>query len=365
MSRAFFSAVAMVAAALAGAPGATAQALSRTPSTELRARLARLEQDAPGPPGAGAARESRTTWAVVRSGDVALAVPGDVRVDRAQVLARALDSVVTTAGLPPRGFVRGRILVLQPIDARPFATEERDLKERQPVYFDARPVDLGYGTLPAPALALQQQFHETLDPVWRGWAPWDLGIAWSRDMERRTAIVAVTQPGSRVGERCLAGEVAACRLYLGVDDDVLPYRTRYAVSELRARAEEVRWANTPDLLGCRRGDDATCIAWAERSGWVRLVPASGGARATLLRSVAVLHGPDALRRALADTSGPVSERLSRASGVPVDSLMVQWRYWALSGGNPERVRAGMGDIVAALATAALLAYLATRSTPWT
>lgn len=127
------------------------------------------------------------------------------------------------------------------------------------------------------------------------------------------------------------------------------------------------WGGYRGVVLCRGGDDDACVRVLEQAPFTGTAgyPSGGDTRAGLLAAVAAMHGPETVRSALADRSGSIGERLARSAGVSVDSLVLEWRAWALSGGSPYHVRAGLGDLAAAALVAALLVFASTRSKPWT
>jgi hypothetical protein len=300
---------------------------------------------------------------------------GDVTV----LLAGTADEVVGTAvaargwalldtlGALPRGFAASRVVVdvfALGVDSV-LRAEGLSGGERVPAdFFPALDTVSGGFVV---AMALARAYGAMLDPTWRSWAPAGLTLGW---MEGRDGVAArhdLLAGETRVGGKCLEGEVRQCALWLGIDHEDHPFRVRYAPSELRRHLEGRMSRFGPSGATprqCVNGSDEACIRFAESTRYVDPIPAPSAARASLLRAVRVLHGAAALRRALADTSGAVGLRLVRASGVSEDSLLAEWRGWLLTGGGRRRVTADVADSVPVAVFGALLLFAAARSGRW-
>lgn len=218
------------------------------------------------------------------------------------------------------------------------------------------------------AVVLARAYRETLDATWRSWAPGDLTLSWLEARDGEQARRELLGGDVRVGARCLEGDVAQCRLWLGLDREARPFRVRYAPGELRRLISGGTWweyeSSGQPARDCVHGSDEACIRFVESGRFVDSIPAGALARGSLLRAVRALHGATALGSALADTAGSVGARLTRASGVSEDSLVAEWRAWLLTGGGGRRVTADVGDGVPVVIFGVLLLFAAARSGRW-
>jgi hypothetical protein len=215
------------------------------------------------------------------------------------------------------------------------------------------------------AIAIARAYDQTLDADWQAWLASDLAVGWKHGRDDAAALRDLGAAATRTGSGCLGGNASACRRWLGFDRDPDPYATRYTVAEIRhivATRPFVEYLG-PVASQCIAGSDEACLRFA-RSGQVPAVPAGLAVTRSVLREVRVVHGADALRRALADTSGAVGQRLSRAAGIGEDSLVAEWRRWLLTGGGHPRVTANMLDALPVLVFGGLLLFAAARSGRW-
>jgi hypothetical protein len=302
---------------------------------------------------------------VVTSGDVTLVLWAAIPDSLARLMALRSDSILARAGVVPSSFIRGVILVMRDAADTAAVLAAAGLADRRRLELNIAP--------PLTQLddwwvlgAVVAAYSASLDSAWAEWAQHAWGfIRWPDRMAERGGRELLA-PAWSVADRCLAGEALGCRLYLGLDRDTHPYRARFTAAE-RRRMVEGYWGGHRGMVECRQGDDDACASVLEHAPFTGTAgnPSSGDTRAGLLAAVAALHGPEVLRAALEDRTGSIGERLARATGISVDSLVLEWRAWALSGGSPYHVRAGIADVAAAALTVALLLYLATRSRPWT
>jgi hypothetical protein len=208
-------------------------------------------------------------------------------------------------------------------------------------------------------------YRLSLDDDWRTWLPVDFGLG---GWERAPALWAydeLTRSPWSVGVRCVAGEPASCRLWLGIDRDSAPYTMRYSVAELRtyfsAGSQEWYAARSDRGLSCLQGEDAACVEYAMHVGRPQQAPSADAGRKSLVRALHALHGRAAVARALADSVGSIGDRLARAAGINEDSLVREWRYWVLTRGGRPRERSFAADAAPVLFAAGLLLFVATRS----
>lgn len=217
------------------------------------------------------------------------------------------------------------------------------------------------------ASAVARPYRAQLNTEWRDWLPEDLAVVWIPAREGVGAMTALTEGTMALGRACLAGELSSCARWLGLDDAMDPFATRYAANDLRRSIRHVTAVNVdPDYPTCLAGNDPACVRVARRypNLIAEIVPAPLIARASVLRAVSDRYGTDALKRALADSTGSRGERLSRATGASLDSIVSHWRLFVLRRGHVDRVEAGWPHVLTAVLTAGLLAALAARSGRW-
>ena len=215
------------------------------------------------------------------------------------------------------------------------------------------------------AASVMQAYRASLDDDWRTWLPTDFGLGvWGRGPALRAYSELTKSPWS-VGARCVSGELAGCRLWLGIDRDSAPYSTRYTAVELRTyfSLDSRHWwvAQSKQGVACVQGEDAACVEYASQARQLERFPADGIGRQSLIRALHALHGRTAVARALADSAGSLGDRLARAAGIDEDSLVREWRYWVLTRGGRPRERSFALDAAPVLVAAGLLLFVATRS----
>jgi hypothetical protein len=301
------------------------------------------------------------------AGDVTvlLAGPADEMVgEKVAAHARAL---LDTLGALPRSFVASRVVVAVAAAGVDSVLRAEGLWGRTRVSADLGPeIDTLTGGFVV-ASVLAQAYRQTLDATWRSWTTADLTLGWMQARDGEAARRELLAGEVRVGARCLEGVIAQCGLWLGLDRDAHPFRTRYGPRELRRVVAGRVWAYEPGwqvARDCVNGLDEACVRFAESGPFVDTVPAHLPSRGSLLRAVRALHGAAVLGRALVDSSGSVGERLARASGVRQDSLLVEWRAWLLTAGGRRRVTADALDGLPVAAFGALLLFAAARSGRW-
>jgi len=306
---------------------------------------------------------------LVEHGDIALVVWSAVPNEAAQRLAERADSLLRASGVVPASFTRGVVLVANETADTAVVLARPALKSRRriPVYIPAESVRLQRlddWWILGPLLTA---YTNTLDTAWAPWVrnAWGF-VRWPRERAPEWAARELLAPVYATGGACLSGSTAGCRRFLGLDGDEHPYAVRFTPSEVRHLLANY-YGGYQGAAACRTGDDAACLQLIERYDFTGTgaVPASGDTRAGLLAAVVALHGPRAAQAALMDVRGPVGERLARATGISEDSLMLEWRAWALSAGHQRHTQAGFTDLLPVVGAVALLLYLSTRSGRWT
>lgn len=148
---------------------------------------------------------------------------------------------------------------------------------------------------------------------------------------------------SGIGLACANGAIAACRTSFALMPNADSIGAWFDAETRRAhvvRALEMRNVRQAVLRThaeaadrCTEiGDDAACRAVLVRIG-VRS-PTSRASREQLVRLALLRGGEHAFERMQADTAASVERALTRAAGVPLDSLLVPWRESILAGRPP-------------------------------
>jgi len=351
--------------------GASVQVASaQTPAGRdagLRALLARAESLAAGIAREDSvAREERHRERLATrydAGAVTVILPASVGDATGRRFVEGAARILDSAGVIPASFIATRIVVAYAADGVDSLVRATRLDKRVRIGADisAAPDTLADGLLAADVLA--QSFRGTLDPEWRKWLPSDMGMGWNMRIEGAEAVRQLMAGEPRVGALCLGGSAAGCRLWLGLDRGAMPYQA----AEIR-KLLTARWPGNRGVESqCVGGSDNACETLVRDSLLIPPippVPAGAASRGSFLRAVRRLHGEQALRVALADTTGSVGDRLARASHVSEDSLVAEWRSWLLTGGGQPRVTADLRDAVPAVLVAALLLLAAARTGRW-
>jgi hypothetical protein len=312
---------------------------------------------------------SRTAWRarLTESQGMVLVLPGVVPADDAQ---RALDSaraLLRDFGGIPEGFPRTVVLFnFRALDTGAVLGAPA-LRSRTRVLVSLTGTEGGGETVEAAnvAYSVMQAYQESLDISWHIWLPIDFGLDAGHRSAMWNAYRELTESRWSVGARCVAGEAAGCRLWLGIDPDSSPYSMRFTVADLRAflSSGSEEWVTLRSDLGsaCLKRDDAACVDYARRAHRPEPIPAFDLGRRSLVLALRALHGRAAVLRALADTTGSVGDRFARAAGINEDSLVREWRYWVLTRGGKPRDRSFAAETVPVLLAAGLLLFVASRS----
>jgi len=357
---------ALLAAALLVAPtalhGQGAEERSR-----LRALLARADslwdlrvaEDSATARGQRASRRAQ----LYSSGDVAVALWGAVSTSEGDSMARAASAQLSEFGLVPGAFTRG-VVVIQ-VNAADTAALRRNpaMGRRQPLLLDWVPGD-PQGVQKV-VYEITRAFGRSLDSAASVWLPPGAGEPWSMDRDGERALRWLTESQTSTGSLCLAGDPAACRRALGLEDARNPLAARYTAGDIRRLLQESRYGSAR-LQACIAGDDGSCLRFAEENRYTGLspIPAPEAARTSMLRYVRATRGAEAVGRVFAGPPALMGARFARATGLSPDSLVLGWRSWVLSRGRLGRVRTPVGEALAALVFSGVLVLLATRRTRW-
>ncbi len=361
------AAAALVLAMVAGAQHADAQGV-RVGTARARVLAARAESLS-----ARVAREDslaqRRRYEDLRAqrfsaGEVTVLVPAVVGEAGGQRIADRAKRYLDSAGAVPPGFVASLVTVAYAAAGWDSVLRADGLGSRTRLMVDVPAKRDSFADGWVVAARITRAYVESLDPDWRAWVPQDLGLGFMKGRDDVAAVRELAAGNSRAGTECLGGRAAACRAWLGLDRDASPFTARYTVAEIRDIVSHrmIEYLD-PTAQQCVRGSDDACLRYA-RSGGIARVPAGMTSTRSVLRSLRVLHGADALRRALADTSGAIGQRLARAAGIGEDSLVLEWRAWLLTGGGRRSVSASLPDALPVVFFGSLLVLAAARSGRW-
>ncbi|MFI5281311.1 MAG: hypothetical protein ACHQU1_12515 [Gemmatimonadales bacterium] len=269
-------------------------------------------------------------------------------------------------GTIPPEFVGSRVVVALAATGVDSLVRAAQLSSRARVMVDvgAQPDSLADGW--AVAAALANDYRATLDTSWREWLPPAAALGWTLRRDGLAAVQELMRGDTRSGADCLAGVVAACRVWLRLDPDTDAYTARYRLADLRRQIvgrwfTSAAWRTLAQV--CTAGSDESCLRLASL-GLVPAIPAGFSPRGSVLAFVRAQQPPGTIARALADTGGSVGDRLARVGGVPEDSLVTAWRIWLLTGGGQRRVTADLGDALPVALFGGLLLLAAARSGRW-
>ncbi|MGA2382418.1 MAG: hypothetical protein ABSG61_03195 [Gemmatimonadales bacterium] len=301
------------------------------------------------------------------AGDVTAILANSVGDATGHRVVAGASAFLSELGAIPPSFISSCVVVAYSATGKDSVLRAEGLIRRARIMADAlsSPDTLADGAIVA--VVIGRAYRESLDADWKAWLPEDVALVWTMKRDGAAAAQELMAGETDAGARCLAGDVARCRLWLGVDRDPTPYATRYRPAEIRRllMKQFYGWGRVGGLPAeCAAGSDRACLQVVDRGEWLSPVPASPRARAALVREVRALHGAATLRRALTDSSGSVGARLARAVGISEDSLIYEWRSWVLTGGGNARVAAGARDAMPALIFAGLLLLAAARSGRW-
>jgi len=283
---------------------------------------------------------------------------------------RALDSGLTllrTLGAVPERFA-GRFVLYGMVDTRRDTLSRLGFGSRRLLLVDvsqAGPDSSPSWSVSADAVAraLAVEYRDSLDVDWRHWLPYGYAVPhWTR-ANTWGAFQELTRSPLSVAGRCVAGEVAGCRLWLAIDRDTEPFADRFTGADLRNLLPKSSLSNAASASevgdACIEGIDAACVSFFRARSFSD-IPAPEASRRGLLGHFRSLYGADAVERAVADTVGSIAQRLVRAAGVNEDSLVMNWRYWTLTRGGHPRERSTAADAAPGLVLAVVLLALVVR-----
>ena len=357
---------AVLLATLAGATAARAQeAYGTVRARALVARAESLEAQIARQDSAASRRRYEDLRARrFDAGPVTVLLPQIMGEATGQRIAAGARQYLDSLGAIPESFIASRVAVAYPAAGRDSVLRAEKLGARTRIMVDiaAKPDSFADGWIVAALIT--RSYVESLDSEWRSWAPPDLGLDFMHGRDDAAAMLELSAGDTHSSVECLAGRPTGCRSWLGLDRASDPYGARYSPAEVRVLlSRRVVGYLVSDARRCLDGSDDACMRFA-RGGGVPPVPAGATTTRSVLRAVRVLHGADALRRALADTSGSIGQRLARATGVGEDSLVTEWRAWLLSSRSRAHVAAGAADALPVVVFGGLLLLAAAASGRW-
>jgi hypothetical protein len=206
-----------------------------------------------------------------------------------------------------------------------------------------------------------------VDPTLRHWLGEAVPVDTAGPAVWTNVRLALLSGPTTAGKRCYAGDIASCKVILGlttVDDPAVMLLDSADRHRLVSRIETQPWRQLPvEIAPCVSGNDASCVDVLRKMP-LELLQAMLGSphRASVVQTANAIGGPGATERLLL-TRGDPSQRLAAAAGVSTDSVVRVWR---------ERVRESrvandaMSPGIAASSLAWILAFgaLALRSSRW-
>ena len=171
------------------------------------------------------------------------------------------------------------------------------------------------------------------DTAWQNWLGGTVLPLFHPAQRRAGMYVELVTAPSRAARRCFLGDLGACRdaLDLAGDADRLQ---RWYPSAPERRALVLRLfsgflfnrASQEALEACRQGLDSGCVQLLRTLAPGELPrPLPYDARATLVDLALRVGGREAYHRLVTSAGAPISDRLTTAAGVGVDSLLARWR----------------------------------------
>jgi hypothetical protein len=304
---------------------------------------------------------------VLQAGKVIVVAWESASPEMGQRLAALVDSTVEAFGGGPAELLDHVVAIqVNTSDSARILTRP-SFARRRPIGLDWGVYELRHPEAGASRLLdrFSREYRSSLDSGWQHWLPFDFGIEWDPKVHGYWALASLTNPDVAVGQGCLAGRVAQCRLWLGLDDDARPIAMRYRPDEIRRRIVGwTSWVGLADRQQCGGGDDAACVRYAEAYPAVSVIPAPAVARASFVRALWAMHGPQVVARAFGDTHGSIGERFARAASIREDSLVAEWRSWTLARGRPDHLAASLPQSLIVLLIAGLAVWAATRTGRW-
>jgi hypothetical protein len=191
------------------------------------------------------------------------------------------------------------------------------------------------------------------------------------EREAIDAYITLVASSPEVGRRCFDGDLRACAAALRLNDAdsatlLAAWPTALERQDVAMKLEAYlrHRRNLEGLLECRAGSDAAC------GNLIRTVepyalphPLQVEARGLLVHLALYRGGRQAYRRLISDTTSSIGQRLAQAAGIPLDTLLQEWRAVVLAH-RPAPVSLPVSTVLASMGWIILLGYLSTRSSRW-
>lgn len=184
---------------------------------------------------------------------------------------------------------------------------------------------------------------------------------WARDR------LSLASSSTSVGLRCFDGDIAACRLALGIYRTTDPVTEWYDASRrlqiVRSNNDLARRLNADATAACVGGADSACVVVMHLMRFDRHAEAlSPRMRQTLVRFALQLGGADAMARLIEAPPGHMA-RLEAASGLPGDTLVARWQASVRNTRAPSRDLDAETTLVT-VGWLLALGFVSTRSSRW-
>ena len=163
---------------------------------------------------------------------------------------------------------------------------------------------------------------------------------------------------ANVARRCYAGDLAACKVTLGLADAVDPVITWYDSVDRRAAVAAgnkfggLDRALATSCLGGRDGDCITLLRTSQSLQSWSSAPGSARARMTFVQQAFAMGGQGSLDRLAAAGPDSTATAIGALANAPIDSVVAQWQRHAHDGGiesaiaTPVIVMASLGWVLA-------------------
>ena len=218
--------------------------------------------------------------------------------------------------------------------------------------------------------AVAPLFHARLDSALQRWLRSPIPAHRESRDELEIAYIELATASTPGARRCLAGDLAGCREFLGLvlpDDPALngltPTLRRSLVGARPALRTSAAWA-AYDRCMLEELDDACVVA--ARALPIEVIEAAispTGARRSLARRAIAAGGADAFTRLRRSTSLPIDARLAAAAGQPADSLVAVWRDAVLAA-RPTSLQVTPGIAVMTVLWTLAVSAIALGSSRW-
>jgi hypothetical protein len=210
------------------------------------------------------------------------------------------------------------------------------------------------------------------DAALRAWLPALLVPPHDTARERALVYVDLVTSHASISGRCFTGDLAACRIALGLTAVTRPVLDWWTPADRRRLVPILieEWAigrTGRDSLAnacLEHGSDSACVELLETIPANALPrPLGMAARLSLIHVAVERGGPDAYARLLADSAAPMADRMAAAAGLGSDSLLAVWQR-VMAASRPSRVRLPWSAGVVVFGWIAVFAACAIRSTRW-